>query len=204
MAAPSLTWNQCPGLSVRPNSTRLSAPAAGTTIAAPAANSTAADIVCENSLRFQGSCRCRSNRYSNTTSKTFPRSVRIFTNHCALPFFGSGSDARSINRAIFIVNAGVETSRSKSHTAKECLPCLCGRIRFPTLSENGQKRSIGGHPARLNAYAAPHEDCFRRCPRRESHLLRRRTTRGGEGGRAMLNDAGIDDDDIRTEEFGGY
>jgi ferredoxin-NADP reductase len=23
-------------------------------------------------------------------------------------------------------------------------------------------------------------------------------------GRAMLNDAGIDDDDIRTEEFGGY
>jgi hypothetical protein len=22
--------------------------------------------------------------------------------------------------------------------------------------------------------------------------------------RAMLNDAGIDDDDIRTEEFGGY
>jgi ferredoxin-NADP reductase len=25
-----------------------------------------------------------------------------------------------------------------------------------------------------------------------------------KGGRAMLNDAGIDDDDIRTEEFGGY
>jgi ferredoxin-NADP reductase len=25
-----------------------------------------------------------------------------------------------------------------------------------------------------------------------------------KGLRAMLNDAGIDDDDIRTEEFGGY
>lgn len=25
-----------------------------------------------------------------------------------------------------------------------------------------------------------------------------------KGGRTILNDAGIDDDDIRTEEFGGY
>src|SRR5450432_1055336 len=42
MAAPFLTWNQCPGLSVSPNSTLLSALAAGARTAAPAAISTAA------------------------------------------------------------------------------------------------------------------------------------------------------------------